>query len=262
MRPNRVTQIKREPEDYARALLARFQIDRIKDVSEFAKELGLRVREVDSTSFDGALVRKPNELKGIVAVKRSIREPGRKIFTIAHEIAHFLLPGHGTSELYCTASDISSWRTVVARDQELSANRFAAEILLPLRQIYDIVNRQKATITLAKELSTEFNTSLTATVIKCVEATEEACAVVWSVDNEIRWSRKNSQFSFFINSGRLGVDSLAGQLFQNTTEKHLNDELPADSWLGNENLKGSTIWEDSIYLPYYNGVLSILTVNK
>jgi hypothetical protein len=36
-------------------------------------------------------------------IRKSIREAGRKNFTLAHEIGHFLLPGHDQTELVCTS---------------------------------------------------------------------------------------------------------------------------------------------------------------
>jgi IrrE N-terminal-like domain len=248
-----------EPEDYAKALLRRLSLERITDLYLFAESIGLEVKEVDSDAFDGALVRRPGELKGIIAVRRGIREVSRKLFTVAHEIAHFLLPGHGVSDLHCTSADINSWAGNVAREKEAAANKFAAELLLPSKLLYPIVNQRKATIALAQELAGEFGTSLTATALRCVELTEEPCALVCSESGEIKWSRKNSQFGKYIPKSRLGVDSLAGELFINRSARSLSGEISTDVWTQSDDDKNTVIWEDSILLDYYDSVLTILT---
>lgn len=252
----------KEPEEYALALLAHFKLARVGNISEFASTIGLKIREVDSASFEGALIRIPNRPRGIIAVKRTIPEAGRKVFTIAHEIGHFILPGHGTTECYCTPEDIDSWKAHVARTHETAANRFASELLIPKREVHEIVNKKKATITLAKEISREFHTSLTAAAIKCVQVTEERCALVWSVDSQIRWITRSEKFWYYIPVCRLTSDTLAGRLFTDNTEREREGQILASSWIETDQLNSNDrLWEDSIYLPYYNAVLTIITVD-
>src|SRR5260370_16586012 len=122
------------PEVYARTLLAQLKLRRINDIDSFVALLGLRIREVDADGFEGALVRVPQQLKGIIAIKRSIREEGRKRFTICHEVGHFILPGHGTTDCVCLTEEVESWRKSMP-EQELAANQFAAEPFLPYQEI-------------------------------------------------------------------------------------------------------------------------------
>lgn len=254
------TGIKREPKDYASALLGHFGLTRVGNIYSFASRIGLKVKEVDSNDWEGALLRTPNKLKGIVAVKRSIRETGRKNFTIAHEIGHFILPGHGTSECFCTDVDINSWQGHIARTHEHAANQFASELLLPTRQIYEILQKKSLSLSLIMDLSVDFGTSITATAIKCVEVTDEPCALVWSVNRQVKWSSRSENFSYFVTSdGQLGDDSIAGRLFQNHVEKHLEGEISIDVWANNTSHTDATIWEDSLYIPNYDAVLTILT---
>lgn len=252
----------KEPEEYALALLAHFKLARIGNISEFAITIGLKIREVDSTSFEGALIRIPNRPHGIIAVKRTIPEAGRKVFTIAHEIGHFILPGHGATECYCTPDDIDSWKAHVARTHETAANRFASELLIPKREIYAIVNKRGATITLAKELSLEFQTSLTAAAIKCVLVTEEECALVWSANNEIQWCVKSEKFWHYLPPSRLANDTLASRLYNDSTVREREGDILVSSWIDSDRFKRDAfLWEDSIYLPNYDGVLTMITIN-
>ena len=48
-------------------------------------------------------------VSGTILVKDSIREAGRIRFTVAHEIAHYVLPHHGVNGSICRAKDVESW---------------------------------------------------------------------------------------------------------------------------------------------------------
>jgi hypothetical protein len=251
------------PEVYARSLLSQLKLRRIGDINSFAAMLGLKIKEVDSDTFEGALIRVPQKLKGIVAIKRDIREDGRKRFTFCHEVGHFVLPGHGTTDCICLTEEVESWRKHVP-EQELAANQFAAELLLPYREVEPFVRKTDLTIRLAKKVSSEFESSLTASTLKCVDVTTERCAVVFSVAGEIQWFHRNENFHYFIRvNQKVSDDSYAAQLFSGT---HLDEPfgaVPADAWLEAENLPSSArIWEDSIFLPTYNSTITILTIHK
>src|SRR2546423_1472707 len=182
-----------EPEDFARALLKRFNITRAVNLPELADKIGLRIREVEAKGFEGAIVRVWNRPSGIIAIKRGIREIGRKRFTIAHEMGHYILPGHGRYERACKSDNIESWRGGVPQ-QEAAANRFASELLLPTVQVRRVVQAQLASVETAKYLSTNFQTSLTAALLKSIEVTEERCCVVMSRDGVIEWAWPTALF--------------------------------------------------------------------
>jgi len=260
---SQLSQLEPNPDAYARSLLSHLGVKRIGDIGEFAGLLGLRIKEVDSDDFEGALIRVPQRLKGIIAVKRTISGEGRKRFTICHEIGHFVLPGHGTSDCICLDTEVESWRKGMP-EQELAANRFAAELLLPYKEVAPLVHKGKASISVAKSLSNEFNSSLTAAGLKCVEVTEEKCAIVYSVNGVIKWFKTNANFHYFIRiNERLDPESYAGQLFANSNVVEPFGAVPAEAWLRSDRLRSDArIWEDSILLPNYQSVITILTVHR
>jgi hypothetical protein len=90
---------------YARALASELT----GDLSRVAPRLGLEIREVNADGFDGALLRAREVPFGEIVIRKFIREAGCKNFTLAHEIGHFLLPGHDQTELVCTKSDVGNW---------------------------------------------------------------------------------------------------------------------------------------------------------
>lgn len=248
------------PEDYARALLTHLKIERVDDVEETAKKLRLSIREVASTNFEGALIRIPQSMEGIIALKNYFKEPGRRRFTVAHEVAHFILPGHGQDECYCTSAQIESWRNDATRRQEYEANRFASELLLPSRVLHPIVNSRDLTLARIKELAVQFDTSLTATAVKSVGVTEEPCAVICSVRRKVKWVHKSETFHYFIPPMILGPDCLAGQMFEDDSSRELEGSVAASSWTEDDHVdRGKEFWEESISMPFYESVLTILT---
>ncbi|MEO5858376.1 MAG: ImmA/IrrE family metallo-endopeptidase [Pyrinomonadaceae bacterium] len=250
-----------EPEDYARALLNHPDIQHSKDIEQIAAKLRLSIRDVDSAKFEGALVRIARSSEGIIALKRNFREAGRRRFTLAHEIGHFILPGHGQDECYCTSAQIESWRKDAVRRHEFEANRFASELLLPSKLLYPLVNAKELTLAMVTELALEFDTSLTATAVKSVEVTEECCAVVCSVGRKVKWVRKSENFHYFVPNTMLGNDAMAGGLFDSDSVRQAEGRVLAGSWIDDSKIDGrKEIWEESIAMPFYSMVLTILTV--
>jgi hypothetical protein len=250
------------PAVFARELLARIELRSAGDLSVLTSRLGLTVKEVESDGFEGVLVCRADRRKGIIAINSGIREDGRKRFAVCHEIGHFVLPGHGVDGCICKSEDIESWRKG-APEHEIEANEFASELLLPYKEVQPFVKKD-LTIALAKKVCQEFRASLTATCLKCVEVTEEKCAVVVSVAGYIKWFRRNEKFGYFVRVNQeVGEESYAAQLFTGTHVEEPFGAVPADAWIEAETLPADArIWEDSILLPYYNSTITILTIHK
>lgn len=248
-----------EPEDFARELTKQFLLSPPVDLYALAAKFDLKIKEVDARGFEGALVRRLKRHGGGIAVRKDIRELGRKRFTIAHEIGHYVMPGHG--ECHCKSEDIESWRVGIPA-QEIAANRFAAELLLPAKEVYRVVRKDTATIAVAQTLSEQFQTSLTATALRCVEVTDEQCAVVMSKNGQIEWVKPNDSFRLYLRKGtRLDDTTHAMRLTKNPGERCQEGFVSAGIWAdANHPTAIMKIWEDSIALPHYNSVLTILTV--
>ncbi len=114
----------------AQGFLARFGEDCGLNLQEHVKEIGLSIEEADADNFEGALLRISGIPRGTVVLNRNIREDGRKLFTLAHEIGHYLLPDQQDRAGPCSRNDIAQWSSKLPL-AELQANRFAAEILMP-----------------------------------------------------------------------------------------------------------------------------------
>lgn len=89
------------------------------------EKLSLVYNEFDS--FDG-LMRPISERQWIAVVNSRITSPGRKNFTGAHEIFHFLAHRHIVQEFSCSRRDLQDYDV---KEMEVEANEFASQLILP-----------------------------------------------------------------------------------------------------------------------------------
>jgi hypothetical protein len=117
--------------------IARYQEDAPVKVGSIAADLGISVLVSDlPLSVSGKLSRIPESDKWEIRVNR--HEPKvRQRFTIAHEIAHFVLHRHTFGD---ELVDDTFYRSGLPETREFEANKLAAEILMPWPLIRKLMN--------------------------------------------------------------------------------------------------------------------------
>lgn len=247
------------------AILASFVADKLgihgkPDLVAIAGRLGLEVREVEAETFEGALIRVSGKRGGIIALKSSILESGRKRFTIAHEIGHFLLPGHEQFGA-CLPEAVERWGGGLLTP-ELDANEFASELILPTAYVRPVLAAGHPDFPKIRRIATEYDASLTATTRKFLQMTDDACAMVWSTAGIIRWYQRSEGFAVFIRMGALDPRSIAAGLFGGTRQgKPEFEAVSPDVWLsdpGDESVE--RVLECSVFLKNYSSVLTLLWI--
>lgn len=247
------------PSELASTLLDRLGIQGKPDLAQVALRIGLRIQEVDAEGFEGSLVRALDGPKGIIAIKQSIREHSRKRFTIAHEIGHYVIPGHRTLENVCTSSMVESWQKGLSR-AELEANEFAVELLLPSRYVREPLRLHDPSLKTIRRVASQFETSLTATTLRFVSLTNLPCVAVWSEAKRALWYRRSDAFPFYLSKEILPCDgSFAYRLFEGSNAPDDFAEIPAETWLDRRDAdKVVRVLEHSISMPNYDAVLTLL----
>ena len=111
------------------------------DVEAIADELGIKVvykKPAYDHNISGMIQKKDNNFEITVNAEHA---PNRQRFTIAHEIAHFVLH---QSEIGDGIIDDALYRSELSGELEVQANRFAAKILMPLKLLtQEIENGQE-----------------------------------------------------------------------------------------------------------------------
>lgn len=99
-------------------------------VGVIAKELGIIVK---SSTLKPGISGQIKETDGVVLVKINRHDSkGRQRFTLAHEIAHFLLHKHALRD---GIEDTMLFRSSLSNQLEVEANRLAADIVMPFSLI-------------------------------------------------------------------------------------------------------------------------------
>lgn len=242
------------PEHVARALLDFLQIRPPVDLSTIIRKIGLRVVNVPS-DFEGALVRIENRPKGVIGLRTGMSKRRRR-FTIAHEIGHYVLPGHGISRAFCSEKRIGLLGKST-NEFESAANQFAGEFLLPRKAVGAIIGELGVSIDTCELVSECFQTSLTAAAVRCVELSDVSVALVESRNGVIRQVKRGGRFKDYVPINRkFGSEALANQLSED--QKHKQGLVPAWAWIRIESTRPK-IMEDSLLIPKYNSVLTLLS---
>ena len=249
---------------YAKAMLDELGIVGLVDVREVASQLRLELNEVDVDGFDGALIRAEGVSFGAIAVRRGILEEGRKNFTIAHEIGHYVLPGHDKCDDVCLDMDVGNWSDA-GKQLEREADEFGAELLIPTSYARPRFSETPPSLQTISAVARDCRASLSATAWRYCDLAPYACAIVWSKESRIAWSRATAEFGFFIEWGKyLEKGTFARALFEGgKTEGESPSPVRADLWLGSRRLNdGAEILEQSIFLRSYRSVLSLLWIKE
>jgi Zn-dependent peptidase ImmA (M78 family) len=131
-----------KPVKEARQLLERFGEHLPIDVEAMIKELGLAIRTQElEDSVSGMLVIKDGRIT--IGVNKN-HHPNRQRFTLAHELGHFLLH-RNVSNIFIDASTVffrDSTSSDGSKAQEIEANAFAAELLMPEERLRKIIRNQ------------------------------------------------------------------------------------------------------------------------
>ena len=108
-------------------------------VGELAAELGLKVTRTPLAPKISGLIQPSSDASSGFEIKVNKYEaPERQRFTVAHEIAHYLLH---RSDIGSGVVDSIMYRSNLTSRKETEANRLAAEIVMPAKAISEELHR-------------------------------------------------------------------------------------------------------------------------
>lgn len=248
------------PKESAINLLKKFDIKSLPiNPFEIAESLGIPVVETNTKGYEGLLL-KNNENARII-ISSNITNQGRKHFTLAHELGHYSIPSHTKNSFECIADFFNPFRRNPS--DEVEANQFASELLLPEKLLKPILHTYKPEFESLDELSDDCGTSLTATAIKFASLTDDCCVLIATSDNKIKWFQKSPSFpyEYYIGKGKsisygtlTASYSLEGVLKEPDTQK-----VHATYWFSGRGIdNAATLIESCVPMPYYGVVLTML----
>ncbi len=195
--------------------------------------------------------------RAIMRVSNSIIQIGRRNFTIAHELGHYVL-GHRIP----SSSDLAS--TDRTPHQEREADVFAAELLMPEELVAPHAAMPPGLVTV-RSISDTFRTSIVASARRYVELTAASCALVYSKDGRVVWAKYSCSFPGRIpHQIQIGRGTIASD-FHAINANVLGDTerlVPASAWFaaGNAPANCASLVEHAEVVPEpgWGGVLSLL----
>jgi hypothetical protein len=215
----------------------------------------LRIEEGGLEYAEGRLV-VASEGGGSIRVKQGMNL-GRKRFTIAHEIGHYLLHPRKGVERNDTAENFTIWKD---QGEELEANIFAAELLLPQFLVKEHCRNRMPSLALVDRIAQDFSTSVMAAAFQYVSYTNEQVALVISQGSHIKSFHKAKDFWPRMRNGNLHPHSGAAERVSGKSgDTGKMVRTPVYAWLADfENDERHDIMEDSRYLDWYDRTITLL----
>ena len=127
------------PDDYKR-IIRKYQISYPIKLGLLAKDLGLIVKSATLPANISGEIKEHKNSEIIIKINRHDVK-ARQRYTLAHEIAHFLLHRHLLGD---GISDDVLYRSKQSSTVEHEANRLAADILMPAEMIIPLYEKHKA----------------------------------------------------------------------------------------------------------------------
>lgn len=255
----------------AQKLLEDCGLDEITDL-----EMGLFVAGLDAILVEEELFNCDGKIvfgtsKVVIKVSLNIQFEQRKRFVIAHEIGHLIL--HRNMQLpddtFSNFNIFEGMENALKNgNQELEANEFASELLMPQKLFLKEARGKKFSPLLIKNLSERFKTSLTATVFRYLRFDElHPICLIFIENGKVRYWKKSNDLKVWIND-YIGLtppsDSVAKEYIQSNYDFVYKFEEKVQVINKSTWFKLGTYDEDSEFYEYciptkkYKTILSII----
>jgi hypothetical protein len=217
------------------------------------------VRFADISGCDGRLVRMGQH--GIITVRQSITRKSQIRFVIAHELGHFLL--HPTikqiDEVH--SQQLRNWGSS-QQIEELEANYFAAEVLMPQRFFENDIGRKVPSWDFVRGLADRYTTTLSSTAIQFVRFTHEPVTLVASEHGLRKWFVASSNQEFFLrDEADIHPYTCAREVLDSGKNHSFAHNVPAGAWFRDFDPDSKDyVTEDSIKAADSSFVLTIIWV--
>lgn len=186
-------------------------------------------------------------------------------FTFAHELGHYIIDEHRIALMQPGAKSHASF-PLVSQDNliEREADYFAACLLLPESRVRKDIQHRKFDPTLISEISTKYNVSVTATLLRFIGLNFRPMMVVCSRNSSIAWHRETEDFPFqfplYGHKGRVPEKTSAGEYFYENTKNQTRAEVVfARDWF-NLNNKSDLNRKFFEYCYYFDSIKQVVSV--
>lgn len=213
--------------------------------------------------FDGMLEHDSDEFH--IYINTEAGDINRTRFSFAHELSHYFIDEHRNALRKGKSLHKSYYHLLRKNIIETEADFFASNLLMPISKFMDFIKGKKFDFNLINSLEAEFQTSLSATLIRIIQLNIHPIMVVFSKDNKItnKWVSDDFPYKYVKNphSGLVPPLTVAGDFFNHETICDDTEEVDANEWFSSyEDIRNIKIYEKCIYQRTHNKAISIIWV--
>lgn len=249
------------PKIKANELLNELGVTDPKDLSDLegichSQNIDLKFEDLD-TSEGRIIFGKEN---ATIIVKKNEKYPQRERFTIAHELGHYFLHKKLLDDKTCSTRDMYSW-SGKNQDIESEANEFAGNFLIPAQFLKPMVEGELVSYEMADTISKHFGSSLTSSILRHLEVTKYATAVIfYTSQRSLLYRRSKAMEDMFLHPAypNLSKWTEASKCTTYIENPKANIIIP-ESWF-DINLDKYTVREQANFFPNIGMGISIITL--
>jgi len=212
-------------------------------IEDIAYSQGAFIENNDLEGCEGRIVFDNDE--AIVTIDKKINYEPKRRFIIAHELGHFRMHKNLNPCFIDNEHTLNEWYATGIH--ELEANCFSAELLMPEVIIRPLFKGRKFNLDIIYEVSEEFKTSITATLLRYRELGDYPMALILVKNGFVEWSQFTTDFplTFIPKGSKVSPWTVAGDFFHNGNELEENPEkVAAIEWFPEDfNLNKFKNWE-------------------
>ena len=198
-------------------------------IEDIAFSQGAFVEENNLEGCEGRIVFDDDE--AVITIDEKIHYEPKKRFVIAHEIGHFRMHRHLTPGFIDNERTLNEW--YATGEHELEANCFSAELLMPEKLIRPLFKGAKFNLDLIYSVSDEFQTSVTATLLRYRDLGDYPMALILVKNGVVQWSQFTTDFplTFLPKNSKVSALTVVGDYFVAGNELEEEPEkIPAVEW--------------------------------
>lgn len=216
--------------------------------------------------FDGRLEYEPHARSFILFCNSNaaLGGPERMRFSLAHEVGHYFIDAHRELLRDPAKAHFSNAGFVSDELIEREADSFAARLLVP--DVLLGAQADRIDLDVVQAVASRFNVSFLCAALRCVEATQEACALVVAVGDEVRFCARSDELysfgGFYLSKGDPLPSASAARAARLSSraggERFLEKGVPAAAWTEHPRWQEAEVWEYAVHHPTLDRTVSLL----
>jgi Zn-dependent peptidase ImmA (M78 family) len=181
-------------------------------LDEIAYASNAFIKESVLKGSEGRILMKGED--AVITIDATITYEPRRNFVLAHEIGHLTLHKKIAPLFSDTIKTLSEWHA--RGPQELEANQFASELLMPSALFNPMVQGEEMSLDFIREVADYFGASQTATLLKYKDVGDFPISIIYAEDAVVKWKSESTDFPFtFLPRGtKIPEGSAAADFFQ------------------------------------------------